>query len=115
MKTAHISLTLSCNLGCVMCSAPPGSDGWVPADDEALAGRFASMRKQGVERVVLTGGEPTLDPRILARLQMARAHGFAEVAIETNGTLASGANAAKLAGAGLTDARVNLPSHKRQV
>lgn len=87
----RISLTEKCNLRCVYCMpeegvplSPPSSLLTTP-EIVLLASTFVS---QGVTKIRLTGGEPTVRPDILSLMQQLgalRPHGLRELCITTNG------------------------------
>ena len=109
IRYLRLSLTDRCNFRCSYCS-PLGVDD--PRDDpltrpEAarLVGIFARL---GVERVRLTGGEPTLRRDLVDVVRdISSTPGIAEVAMTTNGQFLSEL-AAPLKAAGLTRLNVSL-------
>ena len=105
----RISVTDRCNYRCVYCMPPEGLN-WLPRADlltfeevGRLVGIFAQM---GVQKVRLTGGEPTVRADIEALLgRISACDGIRDVAMTTNGhTLAR--LAPRLAQAGLR--RINV-------
>jgi cyclic pyranopterin phosphate synthase len=107
----RISLTDRCQLRCTYCMPEEGLQ-WLRGaelldDDEIvrLAGVFVSL---GIESIRLTGGEPTLHPRlaaVIARLRSLRPR--PEISLTTNGvTLARAAES--LASAGLDRINISL-------
>jgi len=79
------SVTQRCNCNCVMCEDKTGrttlSDHF---SDTEIATLCAELRGLGFERMLLCGGEPTLEPRLPELIRTARAAGF-EVLLNTNG------------------------------
>jgi cyclic pyranopterin phosphate synthase len=105
----RISLTDRCNLRCVYCMPEDGID-FRPADDllqdDELIVLTEIAAELGVSKIRLTGGEPTVRPRIVDLVRrMAAIPGITDLAMTTNGVLLDGL-APRLAGAGLT--RVNV-------
>lgn len=104
----RISLTQRCNLKCVFChmeGQPASRTELSPAEIERVV---AAGARTGIDRVKLTGGEPTLRtdlPEIVARI----APHVREVSMTTNGLLLE-AVAEPLAAAGLRRVNVSLPS-----
>lgn len=105
----RISVTDKCNLRCVYCMPVEGLP-WIPkeellSDDEivAVAREFAAL---GTERLRITGGEPTVRPRLPELVARLRAiPGITDLALSTNAVLLpSLACALKRAGLG----RVNV-------
>lgn len=87
----RISLTEKCNLRCVYCMPEEGVPLSAPSsllttpEIVLLATTFVS---QGVTKIRLTGGEPTVRPDILSLMQQLgglRPHGLRELCITTNG------------------------------
>ena len=80
---AEARLTLACNEDCPMCNSAGGADN-VVADLDRFLGRLDWLRGQGVQVLTLTGGEPTLVPRLPEVIAAARAAGIARVVVQTN-------------------------------
>ncbi len=104
----RISLTQRCNLRCVFChmeGQPAASEELAPAEIESVVRAAARV---GIDRVKLTGGEPTLRtdlPEIVRRI----APHVREVSMTTNGLLLERL-AVPLRSAGLARVNVSLPS-----
>jgi MoaA/NifB/PqqE/SkfB family radical SAM enzyme len=114
-----VTLTSRCNNRCLFCyehtpeGEPPAPRDEAPA---ALSGRLRAARERGVGGVVLTGGEPTMAATLAPAVAAARALGFDEIVLATNGRrLAYASYAERLARAGLTGAHVSLYSHDSRV
>ncbi|HEV2520198.1 MAG TPA: GTP 3',8-cyclase MoaA [Thermoplasmata archaeon] len=104
----RISLTQRCNLRCVFChmeGQPVSSVELTPSEIEAVV--RAGVRI-GIDRVKLTGGEPTLRSDLVEIVRRIRPH-LREVSMTTNG-LKLAELAAPLADAGLDRVNVSLPS-----
>src|SRR5439155_16755168 len=100
-----VRVNFHCNQACEFCFVsthlPPAAEAAVRAAIESAA------RERAV--VVLSGGEPTLNPRLLDYVRLARRLGAAAVELQTNGTrLAHARLATALAEAGLDGAMVSL-------
>jgi MoaA/NifB/PqqE/SkfB family radical SAM enzyme len=100
-----VRVNFHCNQACEFCFVsthlPPASEGAVRAAIESAA------RERAV--VVLSGGEPTLNPRLVEYVRLARALGAFSVELQTNGTrLGHAGLAAALAEAGLDGAMISL-------
>lgn len=85
--TTVVEITTRCNLDCAFCyadSAGVGSD--VPRSqvDRLLA---AVRRGAGECNIQLSGGEPSLHPKLPAIVEQVRRHGFTFVQLNTNGIL----------------------------
>ncbi len=78
LRTVHLSLTGNCNLNCIYCYATarqPADDGLSRREYAALFAKLA--RLAGPLEIVLTGGEPTLNPHWLAIARLAKEYGHA--------------------------------------
>lgn len=90
-RVAVLFLTPACNMSCAFCGAEKGFDGIPYGEAAALVDRFAA---QGVESVVLGGGEPFLWKHGLAQLaRRVRERGML-AQVGTNGTLPPAEDAA---------------------
>ena len=106
----RISLTDACNMRCVYCM--PEHMTFRPRQelmtDEELFTIVGLLAELGVDRVRLTGGEPTIRPNLVEIVRfIASRPGIREVAITTNGLLLSQL-AQPLARAGLNRVNVSL-------
>lgn len=87
IRYLRLSLTEACNFACSYCSPHPhrAGDGLPREAVARLVRIFAGL---GVERVRLTGGEPTLRPDLLDVVaDIAAVPGIREIALTTNGQL----------------------------
>jgi MoaA/NifB/PqqE/SkfB family radical SAM enzyme len=101
-----IRVIFRCNQSCTFCFVsthlPPASAG---AIEQAI--RAAAQR--GAARIALTGGEPTLDPKIVDWVRLARSVSSGTVVLQTNAIrLSDGPLVAQLEEAGLDEAFVSL-------
>lgn len=104
----RISLTQRCNLRCIFChmeGQPVSRAELTPAEIERVV-RAAALA--GIDRVKLTGGEPTLRDDLPEIIRRIRPH-VAEVSMTTNG-LRLESWAKELKDAGLARVNVSLPS-----
>lgn len=78
-----LSVHNRCNGRCVMCNLwqEPGTHALSPA---AVAGWLPEWRRLGVQRVMLTGGEPLIHPHLAELVELLAASGLA-LTIATNG------------------------------
>lgn len=84
----YVTLTHQCNMTCPHCwvGATPGDDGTEIATDEIL-GAIEELRKQGLRRVKLTGGEPLIRREVVFPvLRHCKEHHIG-VSLETNASL----------------------------
>jgi len=97
-----------CNQDCGICWQ---SRDWAGFDGDQILRWIEDLAGAGVRSLILSGGEPTLDPRLPEYLAHARARGIPSLTLETNAIqCARGDLAARLRDAGLTDAFVSLHS-----
>jgi pyruvate-formate lyase-activating enzyme len=125
MPAQTVRVTLACNHGCVFCFA----DFAVPRvptarrsvhDYTNVVGpdwrrELDAVRAFGYDELSISGGEPLLHPDLLWMLRHARVLGFRRVEVQSNGSLMTPANVARLRAAGMTAAMVSLPSHVERV
>jgi MoaA/NifB/PqqE/SkfB family radical SAM enzyme len=109
-RCLEIALDYRCNLRCVGCRACEDTGERLTA--ERVAALLREARAAGVRSAWFGGGEPTLRDDLLGLVRHARASGFDEVCVQTNGLrLAYPAYARALLEAGVTEVRVNAKSH----
>ena len=120
-KYLRISLTERCNLRCTYCMPSTGIDltpsSKLLSKNEVitLASHFVSL---GVNKIRLTGGEPTLRPdlmEVLKDLSPLRSRGLSTLALTTNGVLlGSGRLAQSLWEVGLDAINISLDTLQRE-
>ena len=87
-----LSITTACNLACPICfTHNQPQDAWYMGADELRETVAAIVATTGgVDLINLTGGEPTLHPRLLELLAICRRPGIGRVTLNSNGiTLAA--------------------------
>jgi len=109
-RTVRLSLTDRCDLACVYCR-PSRSDGYLEnrLDDDAWKTTVRALVAAGVRRVRITGGEPLLHPRVVARVAFVASLGVEDLALTTNATRLA-ALARPLREAGLQRLTVSIDS-----
>ncbi|MEO8576017.1 MAG: GTP 3',8-cyclase MoaA [Gemmatimonadales bacterium] len=85
----RISVTDKCNFRCLYCMPKEGLQ-WLPKSDilayEEIAGIVQQLSAEGLSRVRITGGEPTIRPNLEILIAMLRAiPGIDDIALSTNG------------------------------
>ncbi|MFI5348096.1 MAG: radical SAM protein [Elusimicrobiota bacterium] len=83
-KRLWVRLTRVCNQRCLFCHDRDAQNGTFAAED-AVRRSLALGRAQGLRRVVLSGGEPTVHPRFLKIVELSRRLGYDHVQTITNG------------------------------
>ena len=85
----RISVTDKCNFRCLYCMPREGLQ-WLPKSEilsyEEIAAIVAQLSREGISRVRITGGEPTIRPNLERLVQMLRSiEGITDIALSTNG------------------------------
>lgn len=83
-KRHWMRLTRVCNQRCLFCLDRQAQNGTFAAF-EALRRDLSRGRRMGMRRVVLSGGEPTLHPRFVEIVALARELGYGHIQAITNG------------------------------
>lgn len=109
-EVAEIKLTAACDQRCVFCKSPRNlANHATPEEVEVVLPRLARKAKF----LTLSGGETTLAPDLERTIRLARAAGFAEVEVQTNGmSLDEPGRARRLADAGATNVLISLHAHR---
>jgi len=110
---ALLKLGYRCNDACRFCHSAPHRG--VDLSTSAARGRIDRVAEAGVERVVFSGGEPTIRPDLVELVAYARAAGL-EVGLVSNGRMLAyrGLREALLE-AGLSQVYLSLHSHRAAV
>lgn len=108
MRSEDVVTTSRCNQACCYCTVRRSEDPPGFADRNAVAARIRASIDRGGERIVLTGGEPTLRGDLPALVSFAKRAGAREVWLETNGTILDARRVAALRKAGLDGVRLQL-------
>ncbi len=84
-RSVRVSVTDRCDFACTYCR-PSHSDGYAEGRLQVSVWRsmFEGLKKAGVQRVRLTGGEPLIHPEIVAIVGELTAIGFDDIALTTN-------------------------------
>lgn len=97
-----------CNQDCGICWQDRA---WGRHSPDQVLRWIEDLRDAGATALILSGGEPTLDPRLTDYIRHARALGFTQVTLETNAIqCAKPGLAERLRDAGVTTAFVSLHS-----
>lgn len=105
----------NCNNNCIYCGIPTEKRSWVKTKEEIM-GKILKAKREGVGKIVFTGGEPTVHKDFLGLLDFAKKQGFQEIVVTTNGrAFSDNAFAKKVAGLGVEKFRFNIVSHDPKV
>ena len=81
-----VRLTFDCNDRCVFCLDAHTHDGTVRAREE-IKQQILDGRRKGAERLILSGGEPTIHPDFIDFVRLGRLAGYRKVQTVTNGRM----------------------------
>lgn len=115
--TAHegrlwVRLTRVCNNRCLFCLDSGAQDGTRIPEDEVLE-IMTQGREQGAQRLILSGGEPTLHPKFLSFVARGRKLGYSWVQTISNGRMFAYKKFTREAtAAGLSEVTLSLPAHE---
>jgi len=81
---ADVKVGFACNNRCLFCAQGHKREGCAHVPFEELVARLTKGRENSDE-LVLTGGEPTIHPQIVELVQTAKAMGYRQIQVQTNG------------------------------
>ncbi|RYE83648.1 MAG: radical SAM protein, partial [Myxococcales bacterium] len=87
-KRNWVRLTYDCNNRCTFCLDTNAHDGTM-RDDREVRVQIVEGRKKGADRLILSGGEPTMHPRFLDYVLLGRRAGYPWIQTVTNGRMFS--------------------------
>jgi uncharacterized radical SAM superfamily Fe-S cluster-containing enzyme len=109
---AMIEVTNRCNLNCPVCymGANEGPDKTPSMEEIKKTLELLIRSETNPPALTITGGEPTLREDLVAIVKMAKAMGFADISLSTNGIIASKRPALlkELADSGLTEISISF-------
>ncbi|MHB2025009.1 MAG: radical SAM protein [Elusimicrobiota bacterium] len=85
MERADLKLGFSCNNRCVFCVQGDKRYRFSPRDEGSIRRALEEGLIGGSRSLVLTGGEPTMQPSLLETVRLARGMGYDTVQIQSNG------------------------------
>ncbi|MCB9712219.1 MAG: radical SAM protein [Myxococcales bacterium] len=107
-----VILGYDCNLACSYCTITPAMRARALSRDQVLA-ELRRGRSDGYDALSLTGGEPTIRSDLLGLVRAARALGYQDVKLQSNGLLLGvPGNLERLVGAGITRLHVSIHTHR---
>ncbi|MBU2638731.1 MAG: radical SAM protein [Nanoarchaeota archaeon] len=110
IDTLYWEITGACNQSCKHCHLEGPSEYSRISKEEALS-RIDKFHEKGVETLLLTGGEPLLNPNVYDMIKQARHYGI-DVALLTNGTLIDERRAERLADADPSTVQISIDGMK---
>jgi len=110
-KRHWVRITRACNNRCLFCLDRENQNGSIFPVDEVVVDLKRGLAR-GADRVVLSGGDPTVHPELPEIVAKAKELGYGHVQIITNGRMLSYPKfAADLKKAGLDEVTLSLHSH----
>jgi MoaA/NifB/PqqE/SkfB family radical SAM enzyme len=85
-KRNWVRLTYDCNNRCVFCLDSDTHDGEM-RDREDVKRQILDGRRKGAERLILSGGEPTMHPDYVAFIKLGALAGYRKIQTVTNGRM----------------------------
>ncbi|HYY50516.1 MAG TPA: GTP 3',8-cyclase MoaA [Nitrososphaeraceae archaeon] len=115
-RKLRISVTDRCNLRCVYCM-PSDNLNWMEQDSilnyEEIARLTAIFVSLGIDKIRITGGEPTVRPHITNLIEsISKINGVKSISMTTNGLLLQ-ENVTELKRAGLAGVNISLDTFRR--
>lgn len=95
MKRLDLKVIFQCNNMCVFCAQGDKRSQYKPKTLEQMRKELQKSAKNGCDQVVFTGGEPTLNPRIIDAIAEAKKIGYKRIQLQSNGRMFSYLNFAK--------------------
>lgn len=108
----YIQITRKCNRKCAFCSNPPVEDELTFSEAKKQIDNYA---KKGVNEIIFTGGEPTINDCLPELIKYCQSIGMACRIITNAQKLARLGYAEQLADAGLEHAMISIYSHKKEI
>lgn len=110
-KRHWVRLTRACNNRCLFCLDSGAQNGRV-VPEEAVRERILEGRRSGADRLILSGGEPTIHPRFLDVVRFGADAGYTWIQTVTNGRMFRYARFAETAVRhGLREATFSMHGH----
>ena len=110
-RRAILEATRNCNLHCVHCMVPMGKAEPLAISPERMEQLMYELAENGVNKLMITGGEPLLVPNILRCIRIASEHNIL-VDLNSNLTLVDRKMAQSLREAGLREATTSIDGAK---
>ncbi len=110
-KRCWVRLTYTCNNRCRFCHDRVVQTGKIIPGDE-LRQQIAAGLEQGCQRLILSGGEPTLHPEFLDLVAFGKREGYGWIQTVTNGRMFAYPDfASRALDAGLTEVTISMHGH----
>ena len=85
-KRNWVRLTFDCNDHCIFCLDSQAHDGRM-RDPQEVKAQILDGKRKGAERLILSGGEPTIHPKYIDFIKLGRLAGYDHIQTVTNGRL----------------------------
>ena len=110
-----LKICYGCNLNCLHCAVAGKSRSHIVSLEKIIE-EIDYFKTISSERIIITGGEPTLHPKLISIVNYASYAGFKDVHLQTNAILLSDKIfVSKLQSSGLTSALVSLHGHIEEI
>ncbi|MCX7943056.1 MAG: radical SAM protein [Deltaproteobacteria bacterium] len=114
-KRFWLRTTKRCNNHCIFCHDSEVQDGSI-IDKETLKRDIKEAFQKGYNRLILSGGEPTIHPDIIELVLFAKICGYDWIQIISNGRMfAYKKFTESMINAGLNEVTISFHSHKREI
>lgn len=113
-KKKHIRIESRCNNNCVFCSMAKKRE--MAISEEDILHKLQQGFEEGAEKIVLSGGEPTLNKDLPKIIKYSKKIGYRKVQIVTNGRMLSNKNNLdKLIKSGLDEITFSIHGHDSRI
>lgn len=106
----------SCNNNCLICSVRPKKSSYPDRSYQEISTEIEGKKREGFENIEFTGGEPSIRKDIIKLVSRAKALGYQQISLSTNGRLFSYPEfCQKIIQAGLNKITFSLLSYQSRV
>ena len=110
-----ISITGLCNNNCLFCLDGNRSDKF-HKDKDKIIGMIIDAKKKGYTKLVLSGGDPTINPNLINFVRLAKRLKFSKIQVITNGRMFSNKEfTQKIISAGLDEVTFSIHGHTQEI
>ncbi|MEW6202727.1 MAG: radical SAM protein, partial [bacterium] len=113
VNDALLRINYHCNQRCRFCWIEPG---YTNLPHEAVVEKITELGKTGLKVLTITGGEPTLNSRLVEYVRLAKESGVKTITLQTNAArLENNKLCQRLSEAGLDSVFVSLHAHSAEI
>ncbi len=103
----ELRIGLRCNQDCIFCNTDSGAMNMI-SDDKKIKDQITEWSKQGIELLIISGGEPSMMKGLPSYIRMAKEQGAKHIELQTNAVVIDKEYAKQLSEAGLNMAFVSF-------